>query len=673
MVAGLAGLAIGLAGLSATGLAAAAPAITIENPDVVPFPDRIVMNKVQNGSTDVIENDVGDVRIVNSGDEPLLITGLQTSGPFQLQSPPALPASVAPGASLVVSVLFTATGEGPGGGPHDGSLAISSNAPSAPVRSVELSGFWQLNVGGDNEGTLQELVPTFGYATVITKGTQKLQQKGRIQAVGDEVIAPYWTRMNPSAPVTVRQLGAFHNPSSDTFGWFPKGNTGGLKVVLTQLKSDYQTLLPRRSQDAGPGFQSFSPSAPVFGFKLASRWSDPALNPKNATCVATYGAAGCGHTVRFWPIKDRAGVPMPGQYLATMDFADADSGNYDYQDNFYLVTNVVPEAAPVDATAPTLVTRAPAAGATDVDVSANVVATFSEAMHPSSLGASTFTLVPAAGGAPVAAAVTRSADGTVATLDPAGPLAAGTAYTATVTTGASDLAGNPLAAAETWTFTTAGTPPPADPPPVDPPPVDPPPVDPPPVDPPPVDPPPTDTTPTPIIPTPKPVDTTPKPVDTAPKPADTAPKPADSAPADPNPRTTTTSDEGPTAQARAFCARSPKLRAGLARQMAAAKRQRARATTAGARAAAARRIAAISKKQRLAAAGYRSFGCRAIETAAFCKAHPALSASLAKQVAAAKRARIAAITPVARAVAAKKLASLVARQKQAAARARTSC
>jgi outer membrane biosynthesis protein TonB len=673
MAAGLAGLAIGLAGLSATGLAAAAPAITIENPDVVPFPDRIVMNKVQNGSTDVIENDVGDVRIVNSGDEPLLVTGLQTTGSFELQSPPALPASVAPGASLVVSVLFTATGEGPGGGPHDGSLAISSNAADAPSRAVELSGFWQLNVGGDNEGTLQELLPTFGYATAITKGTQKLQQKGRIQAVGDEVIAPFWTRMNPSAPVTVRQLGAFHNVSSDTFGWFPKGNSGGLKNVLTQLKSDYQTLLPRRSQDSGPGFSSFTPSAAVFGFKLASRWSDPTLNPKNPTCVASYGEAGCGHMVRFWPIKDRIGVPMPGQYLATMDFADADSGNYDYQDNFYLVTNVVPEAAAVDATAPTLVTRAPAAAATDVDVNADVVASFSEAMHPSSLSGSTFTLTPAAGD-PVAATVTRSADGTVATLDPTAALTAGTAYTATVTTGASDMAGNPLAAPETWSFTTAGTPPPVDPPPVDPPPVDPPPVDPPPVDPPPVDP-----SPTPITPSPKPIETTPKPIDTTPKPTETtptdpAPKPADPAPADPTPRTTTTtSDEGPTPQAKAFCARSPRLSAGLARQMAAAKRLRARATTAGARAAAARQIAAILKKQRTAAADGKRFGCRAIETAAFCKVYPALSASLARQIAAARKARIAAITPVARAAAAKRVATLTKQQTQAAARERAGC
>ena len=172
---------------------------------------------------------------------------------------------------------------------------------------------------------------------------QKLQEKGRIHAVGDEVIAPFWTRMNPTLPVTVRQLGAFHNPSSDTFSWFPKGSPGQVKTVLTQLKEDYQTLLPRRSQDMGPGLSSFTPTSVSFGFKLASKWSDQTLNPKTASCVAMFTAANCGHAVRFWPIKDRAGVPVAGQYLGTMDFAEVSSGNYDYQDNFYLIGNVVPD------------------------------------------------------------------------------------------------------------------------------------------------------------------------------------------------------------------------------------------------------------------------------------------------------------------------------------------
>jgi hypothetical protein len=47
--------------------------------------------------------------------------------------------------------------------------------------------------------------------------------------------------------------------------------------------------------------------------------------------------------------------------------------------------------------------------------------------------------------------------GTVATLTPASDLAANTTYTATITTGVNDLAGNALAANKTWSFSTGTT------------------------------------------------------------------------------------------------------------------------------------------------------------------------------------------------------------------------
>ncbi|MDX6554379.1 MAG: hypothetical protein QOD86_574, partial [Miltoncostaeaceae bacterium] len=111
-----------------------------------------------------------------------------------------------------------------------------------------------------------------------------------------------------------------------------------------------------------------------------------------------------------------------------------------------------------DTTAPTLTGRQPATGATGVAIGANVVATFSEAMSPATLSASTFTLAPTAGGPAVSATITPSSGNTVFTLDPGADLAFATSYTATVTTGATDAAGNPIVAPQTWSFTTAPAP-----------------------------------------------------------------------------------------------------------------------------------------------------------------------------------------------------------------------
>jgi hypothetical protein len=107
--------------------------------------------------------------------------------------------------------------------------------------------------------------------------------------------------------------------------------------------------------------------------------------------------------------------------------------------------------------APTVIATTPVNGATNVPIGQVLSATFSEAMAPASISATTFT-VTGPGGAAVAGAVTYS--GTVATFTPAANLTNNSVYTATITTGATSLAGTPLAAAYVWTFTTI-TPPPA--------------------------------------------------------------------------------------------------------------------------------------------------------------------------------------------------------------------
>ena len=107
--------------------------------------------------------------------------------------------------------------------------------------------------------------------------------------------------------------------------------------------------------------------------------------------------------------------------------------------------------APVSPTAPTISTVVPASAATGVALNSGINATFSEAMNPSTVNTTTFTLLQ--GTTPVSASVTLS--GTNAVLIPASNLTASTTYTASITTGVQDLAGNALAATQTWSFTTS--------------------------------------------------------------------------------------------------------------------------------------------------------------------------------------------------------------------------
>ena len=106
-----------------------------------------------------------------------------------------------------------------------------------------------------------------------------------------------------------------------------------------------------------------------------------------------------------------------------------------------------------DTTRPVVSASGPVNAATGVPRNPVLTATFSEAMAPATINASTFVLMAGANAIPGAVSYT----GTTATFIPNSPLAANTVFTATISTGAKDVAGNALAVAKDWTFTTVAS------------------------------------------------------------------------------------------------------------------------------------------------------------------------------------------------------------------------
>ncbi len=87
-----------------------------------------------------------------------------------------------------------------------------------------------------------------------------------------------------------------------------------------------------------------------------------------------------------------------------------------------------------------------------------ITATFSKATEPRAPSAQSSYTLRGPGGVAVAGAVTYAAIGDTATFTPAATLAPNSLFTATITTMATDLAGNALAANYVWSFTTAAAP-----------------------------------------------------------------------------------------------------------------------------------------------------------------------------------------------------------------------
>jgi len=106
--------------------------------------------------------------------------------------------------------------------------------------------------------------------------------------------------------------------------------------------------------------------------------------------------------------------------------------------------------AGLDTTLPKVIHTVNPDGATDVFINTKIIATFNKVMDPLTITASNFTFMQ--GSTPVPGKVTYLGISLIFT--PTNILAANTRYTATITTGVKDLAGNPLPSNFVWSWTT---------------------------------------------------------------------------------------------------------------------------------------------------------------------------------------------------------------------------
>ncbi|MGB7971593.1 MAG: Ig-like domain-containing protein [Candidatus Deferrimicrobiaceae bacterium] len=104
-----------------------------------------------------------------------------------------------------------------------------------------------------------------------------------------------------------------------------------------------------------------------------------------------------------------------------------------------------------DTTAPSVVSTSPDNNASPVAVNTAIMATFSEPIDPASVDGASFSVV---NGGAVAGTISVSVTDNTVTFTPSADLAALTVYTATLSTGVTDLAGVPLDNNYVWTFTT---------------------------------------------------------------------------------------------------------------------------------------------------------------------------------------------------------------------------
>jgi len=198
--------------------------------------------------------------------------------------------------------------------------------------------------------------------------------------------------------------------------------------------------------------------------KITATFSEPML-PLTITVPGTFTVTAPGDlnvagTVTYDSTNNIATfAPTGGVFAASTTFTAtittaAESASLVHLANNYVWTFTT--GAGPDTTAPLVSATNPANGASSVGTNQSVVATFDKGMDSSTLTGVTFTLM-GPGVTPVSGTVTYSTIGDTATFTPSIPLLSGILYTATITTGVTDLSGNALASNFVWTFTTGLT------------------------------------------------------------------------------------------------------------------------------------------------------------------------------------------------------------------------
>lgn len=195
---------------------------------------------------------------------------------------------------------------------------------------------------------------------------------------------------------------------------------------------------------------------------ISAAFSEP-MNPTTIT-TATFTVTGPGgtavggavtyvaasNTAIFTPT---ANLTASTVYIATINTGAMSTGGDALAANYVWKFTT---GATVKVSSPTIISTIPLNDATAVPINQIVSAIFSTPMNASTINSTTFTLTGPESAA-VAGTVTYVVGSNTAVFAPTANLTASTVYTATITTGAQDLAGNALAAGAVpnpWTFTT---------------------------------------------------------------------------------------------------------------------------------------------------------------------------------------------------------------------------
>ena len=361
-----------------------------------------------------------------------------------------------PSANLVANTIYTAT-------VTNGVQDLAGNPMTADY-------VWTFKTGASTD-----IVPPIVISTDPVNLATNVQLNKKISATFNEAMNPLTINNTTfllkqgattiTGAVTYTGLTALFSPSVNLLPntiYTATITTGSQDLAGNSLVTDYVWTFTTglTADNVPPTVISTDPANGATGVvlnkKIAATFSE-AMNPLTINTTSFLLKQGvtsisgtvtyAGTTALFSPLVNL----LPNTtYTATITTAVQDLAGNNMLSNYVWIFTTGNTA---DVIPPTVISTDPGNGATSVLLNKKITATFSEAMNPLTINITTFLLKQ--GATSITGTVTYT--GVTAMFTPSANFAINTLYTATITTGVKDLAGNAMLVNYTWSFTTGIT------------------------------------------------------------------------------------------------------------------------------------------------------------------------------------------------------------------------
>lgn len=273
---------------------------------------------------------------------------------FVITNLASLPASLAPGSSVNLSITFTASYQGMA----SALLHIASNDPNHPLLTVQLHGIGTTGLGGASEPSLARILRAYDIPTIVGDGPNDVNM---------DASTFYPATPDPSSqelpmsrivkagdgPVTIQLLASFNasNQPLVRFGYYSSGDSTNKTELFTLNSADAQTTNPNPL-----GATTFDPGSTEFSlYTIFPHFTDNG-QPRVSYSEDAFNTwdANVPRKIRFFPLENPDGSIVPNAYVFAVEDNNIPFGNiqpYDSNDVVGIIRNV---KAAADATGPAL-------------------------------------------------------------------------------------------------------------------------------------------------------------------------------------------------------------------------------------------------------------------------------------------------------------------------------